>query len=76
MSGQLFSLENKALNDEKMITKHQATHDQLTTLPNRKLFMERLGKAICDSTEMQTQTVLCYLDLDKFKQINCLKKYF
>ena len=49
---------------------HQATHDHLTRLPNRRLFIERLraelGRCIDTGT---TAAVLC-IDLDRFKVIN------
>jgi diguanylate cyclase (GGDEF)-like protein/PAS domain S-box-containing protein len=49
--------------------RHQATHDLLTQLPNRALFLERLN-ALFDSADPQTRVGLCFLDLDGFKRVN------
>ncbi len=49
---------------------HQASHDALTGLFNRRAFETRLQKAI-DSTESRAREhALLYLDLDQFKVIN------
>jgi diguanylate cyclase (GGDEF)-like protein/PAS domain S-box-containing protein len=50
---------------------HQALHDPLTGLPNRHLFMERLGGALMryHSHEGALFAVL-FLDLDRFKVVN------
>ncbi|MEV1290943.1 EAL domain-containing protein [Pseudonocardia sp. NPDC049635] len=49
---------------------HQATHDPLTGLPNRSLFIERLAAAIADHAGTGTRPGICYLDLDGFKVVN------
>jgi diguanylate cyclase (GGDEF)-like protein len=49
---------------------HLAFHDQLTGLPNRALFEDRLERAITASRRGTTSTVLHYLDLDNFKHVN------
>ena len=51
--------------------RHRAVHDPLTGLPNRLLFLDRLGQA----TERQrrrrdTLTAVLALDLDRFKLVN------
>jgi diguanylate cyclase (GGDEF)-like protein/PAS domain S-box-containing protein len=51
--------------------RHRALHDPLTGLPNRLLFLDRLGQA----TERQrrrrdTLTAVLALDLDRFKLVN------
>ncbi len=49
---------------------HQATHDDLTGLLNRKEFERELEKAL-ESAKLDELTHLCaYLDLDQFKVIN------
>jgi len=49
---------------------YQARHDDLTGLPNRFCFGDRLQSAVSKAAESgQTLSVL-YLDLDRFKQIN------
>ena len=54
---------------EKAI-KHQATHDQLTGLPNRNLFLDRLAHAIKRAERRKETLAVVFVDLDKFKQIN------
>jgi diguanylate cyclase (GGDEF)-like protein/PAS domain S-box-containing protein len=49
----------------------QASHDSLTNLPNRLLFMDRLKRALSRSAYgKQHMTALLFLDLDRFKVIN------
>ncbi|MFF4650488.1 EAL domain-containing protein [Streptomyces sp. NPDC001380] len=48
---------------------HQATHDPLTGLPNRTLFLERLNTALAPGSPVRSVGV-CYLDLDGFKAVN------
>lgn len=50
---------------------HTAFHDPLTDLPNRSLFLDRLG--LCVSRTKRHQNYLfavLYVDLDRFKMIN------
>jgi diguanylate cyclase (GGDEF)-like protein/PAS domain S-box-containing protein len=54
---------------EKAI-KHQATHDQLTGLPNRALFLDRLSHAIRRAERHKDSLAVIFVDLDKFKHIN------
>jgi diguanylate cyclase (GGDEF)-like protein len=49
---------------------HLATHDDLTSLPNRLLFLDRLAHAIDGGTRKPLPMALLYLDLDGFKGIN------
>lgn len=49
---------------------HQANHDDLTGLPNRKLFHERLQQSLQWASSNQQLVALLFLDLDGFKQIN------
>lgn len=49
---------------------YQASHDELTGLPNRALFRQRLEHAILKADRMGQQILLLFLDLDHFKQIN------
>ncbi|HNI09387.1 MAG TPA: EAL domain-containing protein, partial [Thiobacillaceae bacterium] len=47
-----------------------AFYDNLTDLPNRTLFVERLKHALIRSHRDGRPVVLLYLDLDRFKSIN------
>jgi diguanylate cyclase (GGDEF)-like protein/PAS domain S-box-containing protein len=49
---------------------YMAQHDQLTGLPNRTLFLDRLQTALARARRGRTRLAVLYLDLDKFKQVN------
>jgi diguanylate cyclase (GGDEF)-like protein len=50
--------------------KHLALHDDLTGLPNRRLFHDRLTGAIERARRTGSKTALLLIDLDHFKQVN------
>ncbi|HEV2846730.1 MAG TPA: EAL domain-containing protein, partial [Thermoanaerobaculia bacterium] len=55
--------------EEKLI--HDALHDELTGLPNRALFMDRLRQSMERSRrEPERLTAVLFLDLDQFKIVN------
>ena len=55
--------------EEKL--RHEALHDPLTKLPNRRLFIDRLEQAILKrSRQDKFDFAVLYFDLDKFKWIN------
>ncbi|MCL1075226.1 EAL domain-containing protein [Shewanella dokdonensis] len=47
-----------------------ANYDQLTDLPNRTLFQDRLQHALAQAIRCDTKVALLFLDLDRFKNIN------
>ncbi len=49
---------------------HQAFHDMLTNLPNRALFVDRLGQALQRTSQHQSHLAVLFLDLDLFKTVN------
>jgi len=49
---------------------HQATHDPLTGLMNRREFERRLARVVASAQGSDTAHGLCYLDLDRFKTVN------
>lgn len=49
---------------------HQATHDTLTDLWNRRAFEQRLKELQKDARHNNTQHALLYIDLDQFKIVN------
>lgn len=61
-----------ALTDPKRVEhiRQLAFHDELTGLPNRGLFMERLEQALIRSRRRRGHVAVLYLDLDRFKTIN------
>lgn len=59
--------QQKALERE---IQHLAQHDALTGLPNRALFLDRVGQSIVQAQRAATQFALVFLDLDGFKEVN------
>jgi diguanylate cyclase (GGDEF)-like protein/PAS domain S-box-containing protein len=55
--------------DARLRLSHDATHDQLTGLPNRSHVLERIAKALAPSHDEPVGAVL-FIDLDKLKVIN------
>jgi diguanylate cyclase (GGDEF)-like protein len=49
---------------------HQALHDPLTELPNRALFLDRLGVALDRSRRTSASIAVLFLDVDNFKEVN------
>jgi diguanylate cyclase (GGDEF)-like protein/PAS domain S-box-containing protein len=49
---------------------HQAIHDPLTGLPNRMLFVERLGRELTRAASLNARVAVLFLDLDRFKVVN------
>lgn len=52
------------------IIRYQAVYDQLTGLPNRILFNERLLASLKKAKKTQKMLAVMFLDLDRFKKIN------
>ncbi|MEA2497185.1 MAG: diguanylate cyclase [Thermoleophilaceae bacterium] len=50
--------------------RRQAVTDDLTSLPNRRLFMRRVEEAIASSVDSHQSFALLILDLDHFKELN------
>ncbi len=49
---------------------HQASHDGLTGLANRTLFMERLEEALSHVGRRSASLAVMFIDLDRFKLVN------
>jgi diguanylate cyclase (GGDEF)-like protein len=61
----LFELRQRAA-----LMTHRALHDQLTGLPNRTLFLDRLEMALARIGRTGKKLAVLFLDLDGFKHIN------
>jgi diguanylate cyclase (GGDEF)-like protein len=47
-----------------------ARHDSLTGLPNRTLFLDRVGRAVARAQRQHHRIAVLFLDLDGFKAVN------
>lgn len=54
---------------EEIITR-MAYYDSVTDLPNRILFMDRLGAAIQSAKRSENKLAVIFVDLDNFKRVN------
>lgn len=61
------AIERKQMHER---LEHMAQYDQLTHLPNRQLFLDRLKTALARARRDQRLLSLLFLDLDRFKQVN------
>jgi diguanylate cyclase len=58
------------LEDQIEHNRYLALHDELTGLPNRRLFLDRLALSLERSRRLGTKSALLVVDLDHFKQVN------
>jgi len=70
----MVALHNRQLVDELHKAhgelRHQATHDALTTLPNRANFLEHLTAGLQGSHDPSAAHAVLFLDLNGFKAVN------
>jgi len=71
-NGMLSELEKHASEKREFeaLLKHQATIDDLTGLPNRRLLADRLSHALAVAERHREKVALLYIDLDGFKLVN------
>jgi diguanylate cyclase (GGDEF)-like protein len=65
-----YSHMQEKVQEATSLLRHQARHDDLTNLINRREFEVRLEHALKEVHEQFAQYVFCYLDLDQFKLVN------
>ncbi|MEP7074759.1 MAG: EAL domain-containing protein, partial [Acidobacteriota bacterium] len=66
---QLQDITDKKLAEEKL--QHDATHDALTGLPNRALFMGKLSEALLKiKAKPGYRVCVLFVDVDRFKYVN------
>lgn len=58
----------RKLEEERIL--YQANYDQLTGLPNRTLFQDRLQRLVIEGRRAKSNLGLMFIDLDGFKAIN------
>ncbi len=61
------AIEHRQLADQ---LSYRARHDNLTGLPNRYLFEDRLEQALAISARQNARFALLFIDLDGFKHVN------
>lgn len=61
-------VERRIAAEEKL--RHMATHDELTSLPNRRLLIEMMDVIISQSHRNRKYAGVFFIDLDDFKDIN------
>jgi len=64
----LSDITKRKSSEEKL--RFLANYDQLTSLPNRGLFIQRLDRALAHAKRFNKGLALLYVDLDRFKNIN------
>ena len=52
------------------LMQHQAYHDPLTALPNRRLFMEHIDRTYEECRRRRGKAAVLFLDIDYFKTVN------
>ncbi|MEO8287927.1 MAG: PAS domain S-box protein [Chloroflexota bacterium] len=68
LEGTVIDITERKLLEQELT--YQAFHDGLTGLPNRALFMDRLGQALARATRAHESVAVLFLDLDNFKVVN------
>jgi diguanylate cyclase (GGDEF)-like protein len=65
-----FNTMLEMLEDDKNQLERMAYYDALTKLPNRRLFMEKLARAVAHSRLQAKPFGVIFIDLDNFKWVN------
>jgi diguanylate cyclase (GGDEF)-like protein/PAS domain S-box-containing protein len=70
IAGSLTDITEQKLAEDRL--RHEATHDELTKLPNRSTFMEHLRRLLQRSRRSgrELKFAVLFLDFDRFKRIN------
>lgn len=60
----------QTLQTKQLELDHLASHDALTGLPNRRVFLDRVEHALARTRREKLQLAILFIDLDHFKEIN------
>ena len=67
--GTIFDITEQKTAESRLL--HDAVHDNLTGLPNRQLFLDRLGMAVANAeVNPDARPTVFMIDIDRFKQVN------
>jgi diguanylate cyclase (GGDEF)-like protein len=61
---------NQELQEQKASAQHMASHDLLTSLPNRAQLLHHLEHAIQLAYRQKSKVAVLFIDLDRFKYVN------
>ncbi|MDR3515663.1 MAG: EAL domain-containing protein [Azospirillaceae bacterium] len=68
IAGSMSDITTRKRVEQQLI--HDAFHDGLTNLPNRALFLDRIGRALERQRRTGARFAVLFLDLDRFKTVN------
>jgi diguanylate cyclase (GGDEF)-like protein len=66
----LIRINESSILEKQAFLEGVAYRDSLTQLPNRHMLLERLGQDIARCNRQQEKLLVCFLDLDGFKNVN------
>jgi diguanylate cyclase (GGDEF)-like protein len=64
----LRALRSRSRLDERL--RFETTHDSVTSLPNRRFFIQWAERALAQARRERNQVALLYVDLDGFRRVN------
>ncbi|MCF2948567.1 diguanylate cyclase [Paraglaciecola aquimarina] len=67
---ELVRIKTQELHDANKALYHHAYHDDLTNIPNRRLFLEQVEKQISRAKRVPQIVLIGLLDIDNFKIVN------
>ncbi|WP_041444844.1 GGDEF and EAL domain-containing protein [Syntrophobotulus glycolicus] len=68
LAGMHIDINNLKVHEDQLA--YIAYHDSLTSLPNRKLFFDRLDITLKKAKRLNEKVAVLFLDIDNFKKIN------
>ena len=68
LTGTIQDITERKIAEEAVV--FQASHDALTELPNRTLFLDRVGQALEGRSQRAAGVAVLFIDVDRFKWLN------